>query len=86
VRIGRAPPSNRNPPLSIAFSLCLYTWVLGRGQDVHHLHLIMEFLPGGDMMTLLIKEDTFTEDATRFYMAEAVLALDSIHQAGFIHR
>ena len=55
-------------------------------QDQHHLHLIMEFLPGGDMMTLLIKEDTFTEDATRFYMAEAVLAIDSIHQAGFIHR
>ena len=55
-------------------------------QDQHHLHLIMEFLPGGDMMTLLIKEDTFTEDATRFYMAEAILAVDSIHQAGFIHR
>ena len=55
-------------------------------QDQHHLHLIMEFLPGGDMMTLLIKEDTFSEDATRFYMAEAVLAIDSIHQAGFIHR
>ena len=55
-------------------------------QDQHHLHLIMEFLPGGDMMTLLIKEDTFSEDATRFYMAESVLAIDSIHQAGFIHR
>ncbi len=37
-------------------------------------------------MTLLIREDTFTEDATRFYIAESVLALNSIHDAGFIHR
>lgn len=26
---------------------------------------IMEFLPGGDLMSLLMKEDTFTEDATK---------------------
>jgi len=38
------------------------------------------------MMTLLIREDTFTEEATRFYIAEAVLALSSIHEANFIHR
>ena len=25
----------------------------------------MEFLPGGDLMSLLIKEDTFTEEATK---------------------
>lgn len=25
----------------------------------------MEFLPGGDLMSLLMKEDTFTEDATK---------------------
>lgn len=55
-------------------------------QDSKYLYLIMEFLPGGDMMTLLIREDTFTEDATRFYIAESVLALNSIHDSGFIHR
>ncbi|KAJ1569944.1 Serine/threonine-protein kinase [Nowakowskiella sp. JEL0078] len=55
-------------------------------QDVQYLYLIMEFLPGGDLMTLLIKEDTFPEDVTRFYMAECVSAIESIHNLGFLHR
>uniref|UniRef100_H2YZ03 non-specific serine/threonine protein kinase n=1 Tax=Ciona savignyi TaxID=51511 RepID=H2YZ03_CIOSA len=43
----------------------------------------------GDMMTLLIfnsKTDTLTEEQTQFYMAESVLAINSIHELGFIHR
>lgn len=55
-------------------------------QDGHYLYLVMEFLPGGDLMTMLMKKDTFTEDETQFYIAESVLAIDSIHQVGFIHR
>lgn len=55
-------------------------------QDSTNLYLIMEYLPGGDMMTLLMKKDTLSEDETRFYMAECVLAIDSIHRLGFIHR
>nr|KAF6508336.1 serine/threonine kinase 38 [Rousettus aegyptiacus] len=38
------------------------------------------------MMTLLMKKDTLTEEETQFYIAETVLAIDSIHQLGFIHR
>lgn len=37
-------------------------------------------------MTLLMKKDTFSEEETRFYIAEALHAIDSIHQLGFIHR
>ncbi|MEE6465714.1 hypothetical protein FKM82_006658 [Ascaphus truei] len=55
-------------------------------QDKSNLYLIMEFLPGGDMMTLLMKKDTLTEEETQFYIAETVLAIDAIHQLGFIHR
>ena len=40
----------------------------------------------GDMMTLLMKKDILSEDVTRFYIAETVLAIDSIHKLGFIHR
>lgn len=55
-------------------------------QDASYLYLIMEYVPGGDMMTQLIKYDTFTEEQTRFYMAETVLAIDSIHKLYYIHR
>ena len=38
------------------------------------------------MMTLLMKKDTLSEEASQFYIGETVLAIDSIHQLGFIHR
>lgn len=46
----------------------------------------MEYLPGGDMMTLLMRKDTLTEDEARFYVAETVLAVESIHKHNYIHR
>jgi len=55
-------------------------------QDLYNLYLIMEFLPGGDMMTLLMNKDTLTDEQTKFYMAESILAINSIHELGFIHR
>ncbi|CAH8313455.1 unnamed protein product [Eruca vesicaria subsp. sativa] len=55
-------------------------------QDDDYLYLIMEYLPGGDMMTLLMRKDTLSEDEARFYVAEAVLAIESIHKRNYIHR
>jgi serine/threonine protein kinase len=34
----------------------------------------------------LIKYDTFSEDVTKFYMAECILAIEAVHKLGFIHR
>ncbi|XP_004343089.2 Stk38l protein [Capsaspora owczarzaki ATCC 30864] len=55
-------------------------------QDASSLYLVMEFLSGGDMMTMLMRYDTFSEDVTRFYVAESVAAINSIHKLNFIHR
>ncbi|PKA55067.1 Serine/threonine-protein kinase [Apostasia shenzhenica] len=55
-------------------------------QDNEYLYLIMEYLPGGDMMTLLMRKDTLNEDEAKFYVAEAVLAIESIHKHNYIHR
>jgi serine/threonine kinase 38 len=54
--------------------------------DETHLYMVMEFCPGGDLMSLLIKEDTFSEHVTRFFMAEAAHAISSVHALGYIHR
>lgn len=48
--------------------------------------MILIFPSVGDMMTLLMKKDTLTEEETQFYISETVLAIDAIHQLGFIHR
>lgn len=55
-------------------------------QDDEYLYLIMEYLPGGDMMTLLMRKDILTEDVARFYIGESVLAIESIHKHNYIHR
>ena len=55
-------------------------------QDEEMLYLVMEFLPGGDLMSLLMKYDTLPEETAQFYVGEIALALESIHQLGFIHR
>uniref|UniRef100_A0A673K5D7 Rho-associated protein kinase n=1 Tax=Sinocyclocheilus rhinocerous TaxID=307959 RepID=A0A673K5D7_9TELE len=54
-------------------------------QDEKYLYLVMEFMPGGDLVTLTSNYD-MPEEWARFYTAEVVLALDAIHSLGFIHR
>ncbi|GER35399.1 protein kinase [Striga asiatica] len=55
-------------------------------QDAEYLYLVMEYLPGGDMMTLLMREDTLSESMAKFYIAQSVLAIESIHKHNYIHR
>ncbi|EEC17008.1 serine/threonine protein kinase, putative, partial [Ixodes scapularis] len=46
-------------------------------QDEENLYFVMDYIPGGDLMSLLIKEGVFQEPLARFYVAELVLALES---------
>lgn len=55
-------------------------------QDEKFLYLAMEYLAGGDLMTILMKRDILPEDEARFYMAEAILAIESVHKMNYIHR
>ena len=55
-------------------------------QDSDYLYLIMDYLPGGDMMQWLIKELVFSHRATRFYIAELCRAVHSIHHMHYVHR
>ena len=55
-------------------------------QEDDYLYLVMEYCQGGDFMNLLIKKDILTEDEARFYTAELILAVDSIHKLNCIHR
>jgi serine/threonine kinase 38 len=55
-------------------------------QDEKHLYLVMEFLPGGDLMTLLMRKDILSEEESRFYIGELILAIETIHNLNYIHR
>jgi hypothetical protein len=55
-------------------------------QDATFLHFVMEFMPGGDLLGLLIKKDVFEEGFAKFYAAEIVMAVEEVHKLGMIHR
>ncbi|XP_056145407.1 serine/threonine-protein kinase LATS2 isoform X2 [Lampris incognitus] len=55
-------------------------------QDRDSLYFVMDYIPGGDMMSLLIRMGVFPELLARFYVAELTLAIESVHKMGFIHR
>uniref|UniRef100_A0A0B7AW07 non-specific serine/threonine protein kinase n=1 Tax=Arion vulgaris TaxID=1028688 RepID=A0A0B7AW07_9EUPU len=55
-------------------------------QDQDHLYFVMDYVPGGDLMGLLIRKEILDEHLAQFYIAELVLAIESVHRMGFIHR
>ena len=55
-------------------------------QEDDYLYLVMEYLPGGDLMALLIKKDILNENEAKFYISELILAIESIHKLDCIHR
>ncbi|XP_036020658.1 citron Rho-interacting kinase isoform X18 [Mus musculus] len=56
-------------------------------QDKNNLYLVMEYQPGGDLLSLLNRyEDQLDESMIQFYLAELILAVHSVHQMGYVHR
>lgn len=46
----------------------------------------MEYVPGGDLLSLMIRNGAFDEELARFYMAEMTVALHALHTIGYVHR
>ncbi|KAF0992676.1 hypothetical protein HZS_7278 [Henneguya salminicola] len=57
-------------------------------QDAENLYLVMEFLPGGDLLNLLSRYDDgiMEEDDARFYLCEIIMAVHAVHLIGYVHR
>ncbi|CAO3627726.1 unnamed protein product [Cunninghamella echinulata] len=55
-------------------------------QNDTHLFMVLDYEPGGELFTLLRKQKKFTEEATRFYAAEVILALEYLHENEIIYR
>nr|PNR34456.1 hypothetical protein PHYPA_024273 [Physcomitrium patens] len=51
-----------------------------------NLYLVMEYLNGGDLFSLLRNLTCLGEEASRVYIAELVLALEYLHGLGIVHR
>ncbi|VDL96281.1 unnamed protein product [Schistocephalus solidus] len=55
-------------------------------QDVTHLYLVMEFVPGGDLFMLLRSMRSFNEEVANFFGSQVFMALEYLHMLRIIHR
>ncbi|KAH6961294.1 kinase-like domain-containing protein [Fusarium avenaceum] len=55
-------------------------------QDPANLYLVIEYMPGGDFLGLLIRQNILQEPIAQFYIAEMILAVEEAHRLNFIHR
>ncbi|RKP18588.1 serine/threonine protein kinase 15, partial [Rozella allomycis CSF55] len=55
-------------------------------QTFDQLYMVMEYLNGGDLLSLLESAGHFGESWAQFYTAELVLAVEHLHSLGIVHR
>ena len=51
-----------------------------------YLYYIIEHCPGGDLLSYFDMKDYLTEEEARFYIAEIILGVESLHKNKCIHR
>ena len=55
-------------------------------QDFYNLYLVMDLLTGGDLRFHISYKKTFTEQETKFFISNMIIALEYIHSKNIIHR
>ncbi|KAI0827697.1 kinase-like protein [Trametes gibbosa] len=58
----------------------------GAFQDSANLYMVMDFVPGGELFTLLRRSNRFPDPVAKFYAAEVALALNYLHSKDIIYR
>ncbi|KAI0034847.1 kinase-like domain-containing protein [Vararia minispora EC-137] len=58
----------------------------GTFQDPTNLYMVMDFVPGGELFTLLRRSNRFPEPVAKFYAAEVALALNHLHGMNIVYR
>ncbi|KAI1637158.1 kinase-like domain-containing protein [Biscogniauxia mediterranea] len=58
----------------------------GTFQDARNLYMVMDFVEGGELFSLLRKSGRFPNPVAKFYAAEVTLALEYLHSRNIIYR
>lgn len=58
----------------------------GTFQDPRNLYMVMDFVEGGELFSLLRKSGRFPNPVAKFYAAEVTLALEYLHSKNIIYR
>ena len=55
-------------------------------QNAKNLFLIMDYYPGGNLADYLFRENFFSEQRAKLYIAEIILAIEELHKHDIIYR
>lgn len=58
----------------------------GTFQDSQHVFMVMDYIEGGELFSLLRKSQRFPNPVAKFYAAEVCLALEYLHSKDIIYR
>lgn len=55
-------------------------------QTERHIYMLLEYVTGGELFTLLRKAERFRPSVARFYAAEIILTLEYLHSKNIVYR
>ncbi|CEP09427.1 hypothetical protein [Parasitella parasitica] len=86
VRLKQVEHINNEPTILREISHPFLVTLWDAFQDDSHLFLVMDYVPGGEMFSILRKQKRFSEQTAKFYAAEVLLALAYMHENDIVYR
>ncbi|KAI8091288.1 kinase-like domain-containing protein [Gilbertella persicaria] len=69
---------------SVSHSFLVNYW--GSFQTSTHVFLVMDYIPGGELFHLIREKKKLTEEETKFYAAQVILAIEYLHNQSIVYR
>ncbi|KAI9258696.1 kinase-like domain-containing protein [Helicostylum pulchrum] len=69
---------------SVAHPFLVNMW--GTFQDCNNLYMVMDYVPGGELFSVLRRSQRFPDHVAKFYAAEVILAIEYLHSKDMIYR
>ncbi|KAI7879840.1 kinase-like domain-containing protein [Mucor mucedo] len=69
---------------SVANPFLVNLW--GTFQDDANLYMVMDYVPGGELFSVLRKSKRFPDHVAKFYAAEVALAIEYLHKKDVVYR
>ncbi|CAO3657371.1 unnamed protein product [Mucor hiemalis] len=69
---------------SVAHPFLVNMW--GTFQDSNNLYMVMDYVPGGELFSVLRRSQRFPDHVAKFYAAEVILAIEYLHSKDMIYR
>ncbi|KAI9487855.1 MAG: camp-dependent protein kinase 2 [Benjaminiella poitrasii] len=69
---------------SVAHPFLVNMW--GTFQDTVNLYMVMDYVPGGELFSILRRSKRFPDHVAKFYAAEVILAIEYLHSKNVIYR